>query len=149
MSKSAPDAKSRILLTDSYESIKKKIGGAVTDSIREVYWDEERKGVCNLITILAGCSRCSGLSPAPPTVDQERKDLEDAIDRCKGLDHAKLKALVIEAVEEKLKGPREEYARIRADPIYLEDILKEGAGVARTIAEKTLADVKRGLGLLP
>ena len=144
MSKSSPDPRSRILLTDSYETIRKKIAGAVTDSIREVYWDEERRGVCNLITILAGCSSASvNLSPKDDT-----KRLEEAVERCKGLDHAGLKSLVIEAVEERLKGSRAEYARIRSDTGYLESILKEGAMNARSVAGETLGSVKRGLGLI-
>jgi len=145
MSKSALDPRSRILLTDSTEAIKKKIGGAVTDSIREVYWDEERRGVCNLITILAGCSS-SGEYMCP---DEEAKRLHGAIERCKGMDHAGLKALVVEAVEEKLKGPRAEFARLRPETGYLESVLREGSEKAREVAEETLQSVRRGLGLLP
>jgi tryptophanyl-tRNA synthetase len=148
MSKSSPDPRSRILLTDSYETIRKKIGGAVTDSIREVYWDEERKGVCNLVTILAGCSSSSSTSLAALSPEEDTNRLEEAIKRCKGLDHARLKSLVIEAVEETLKGPRAEYARIRAEPDYLESVLKEGANTARSVAEGTSETIKRGLGLL-
>jgi len=145
MSKSSPDPRSRILLTDTYDDIRKKIAGAVTDSIREVYWDEERRGVCNLITILAGCSlNLVSLSP-----EEDSKRLDDAIDTCKGLDHARLKALVIEAVEERVKGPRSEYTRIRSDVGYLNSILKEGAMNAQSVAEETLGSVKQGLGLLP
>jgi tryptophanyl-tRNA synthetase len=145
MSKSAPDPKSRILLTDSTEAIRKKIASAVTDSIREVYWDEERRGVCNLITILTGCSS----NPDYMCPEEDSKRLEATIERCKGLDHAGLKALVVDAVEERLKGPRAEYARIRSETGYLKDVLREGAEAARKVAGNTLRDVRRGLGMLP
>jgi len=144
MSKSSPDTRSRILLTDTSEMIRKKISSAVTDSIREVYWEEERRGVCNLISILAGCESSTGGT----TPEEDARGLEETKERCKGLDHASLKALVIEAVEQRLKGPRAEYARVRSETGYLEKVLKEGALVAQDVAEETLRTVKRGLGML-
>ena len=55
MSKSAPDANSRILLTDTPEQIQSKFKRAVTDSEPMLTYDpENRPAVSNLISILSG-----------------------------------------------------------------------------------------------
>lgn len=52
MSKSDPDPKSRILLTDPPEQILEKLKKAVTDFTSAVYYDSTtRPGVSNLISI--------------------------------------------------------------------------------------------------
>jgi tryptophanyl-tRNA synthetase len=54
MSKSDPDVKSRILVTDSPDVIRRKVRGAITDSGTGVEYDIEKKpGVSNLLDILA------------------------------------------------------------------------------------------------
>lgn len=54
MSKSDPDPKSRICLTDSPDEIALKIRKSVTDFTSEISYDmEERPGVSNLINILS------------------------------------------------------------------------------------------------
>ena len=58
MSKSNPDVRSRILLTDSYSQIRSKLRGAVTDSITGISYNPvpvNRPGISNPLTILAAC----------------------------------------------------------------------------------------------
>lgn len=53
MSKSHPDANSRILITDSADTIRTKMKGALTDSIEGIsYNPQTRPGVSNLVDIL-------------------------------------------------------------------------------------------------
>jgi tryptophanyl-tRNA synthetase len=89
MSKSAVDPNSRILLTDPYETIVKRIRSAVTDSISGITFDPVgRPGTSNLLTIL---SACTGEAPAV------------LAERYAGSNHGALKKDVAEAVEEALR----------------------------------------------
>lgn len=75
MSKSDPDPKSRICLTDSPDSIVKVIKKAVTDFTSEVTYDPElRPGVANLISIHSFVTN---------------KSVEDICEEAKGFDTAK------------------------------------------------------------
>jgi tryptophanyl-tRNA synthetase len=57
MSKFAADPSSRILLTDSYETIVKRIRSAVTDTISGITFDPvECPETSNLLTILSACT---------------------------------------------------------------------------------------------
>ena len=56
MSKSDPNVKAFVSLTDPDDVIAKKIKSAVTDSEARVYYSEEKKGIANLMTIYACCT---------------------------------------------------------------------------------------------
>jgi tryptophanyl-tRNA synthetase len=57
MFKSAVDPNSRILLTDPYEIIAKRIRSAMTDSISGITFDPvARPGTSNLLTTLFACT---------------------------------------------------------------------------------------------
>ncbi|EMD34299.1 hypothetical protein CERSUDRAFT_117177 [Gelatoporia subvermispora B] len=134
MSKSAPDANSRILLTDSTSTVKKKIRSAVTDSITGITYDPQtRPGTANLITILAACTGEDTLAVAARYAD-------------KG--HGALKAGVADAVEEVLKGPRAEFERLKGERGYLDMVAREGTERAREISEETLRGVRARVGLV-
>ncbi|KAF8352212.1 hypothetical protein F5887DRAFT_1277883 [Amanita rubescens] len=134
MSKSAPDIRSRILLSDDASKIKAKIQAAVTDSIQGVTYDpESRPGTSNLLTILAACT------------DEEP---ETVASRYESKGHGQLKADVYEALEEMLKGPRAAFEMIRRDTEYLEKVARMGAGKAREKSELTMREVKIKLGLV-
>ena len=135
MSKSAVDENSRILLTDDTATIRKKIRGAVTDSIPGITYDPiSRPGTSNLITLLAGC-----LS----------EDVVAVAERYRDKNHGTLKNDVFEAVEETVKGPRTEFRLLRSDPKYLQTVAEEGALRARSISSKTIREVRNLLGLNP
>lgn len=54
MSKSSPDEKSKILLTDTPESASKKIMAATTDSVGEIHFDwDNQPGITSLLQILS------------------------------------------------------------------------------------------------
>lgn len=133
MSKSAPDANSRILLTDSYEEIKAKIRISVTDSIPGITHDPiNRPGTSNLLTILSACLG---------------EEVSLTAERYREKNHGVLKADVVEALAEMLKGPRDEILRLRKDEGYLKGVVDEGARKAREISEKTMVEVRAKVGL--
>ncbi|KAF4604341.1 Tryptophan--tRNA ligase, mitochondrial [Pleurotus pulmonarius] len=133
MSKSAPDVQSRILLTDSHTQIKAKIRSAVTDSVPGITYDPEtRPGTSNLLTILGACTNREGSDVAADYLN-------------KG--HGELKADVAEAIEGLLRGPRNEFERLREERGYLDDVAKDGAERARALSEVTILEVRRRIGL--
>jgi tryptophanyl-tRNA synthetase len=133
MSKSAPDSKSRILLTDTTSQIFKKVAGAQTDSDPSVTYDPiSRPGLANLLTIFAACNETTP---------------EDLAQEYDGFGFARLKRDVAEAVDAFLSGPREHYARLKDETGYLEEVAQRGAEKAKEISGKTMAEVRRRVGL--
>ncbi|EIN07975.1 tryptophanyl-tRNA synthetase [Punctularia strigosozonata HHB-11173 SS5] len=133
MSKSAPDPKSRILLTDTTSEISKKIAGAQTDSDPSVTYDPvSRPGLANLLTIFAACTETSP---------------EDLARKYDGSSFAKLKKDAAEAVNAFLSGPRAEFAKLKDETGYLDEIARTGAEKARDISGKTMSEVRRRVGL--
>jgi len=134
MSKSSPDFQSRILLTDTSSQIKAKIRGAVTDATIGVTYDPEtRPGAANLLTILAACAD---------------EDVREVAKRYHDKGHGQLKADVTEAVEEMMKGPREEFERLKGETEYIISVSKAGAAKAREFSETTLREVRERVGLI-
>lgn len=67
MSKSAPNPKSRVVLSDSTEDVVLKIRKAVTDSDTHISYDSIRRpGISNLLRILHECNRLAATASAPP-----------------------------------------------------------------------------------
>lgn len=133
MSKSDPDPKSAIYLTDSPKQVLEKIKKGITDFTSEVTYDpENRPGVANLITIH---SLASGMSP------------EALCESAKEIDTGKYKFKVAEALIEHLNPIREKIEDYLKHPEFLEQILSEGGEKASFIAEATLAEVKEKVGL--
>ena len=132
MSKSAPNAFSRISLLDDAAKVKKSIMRATTDSEGSVRFDPENKpGVSNLLTIY---SVFSGIAIA---------DLEKQYD---GQGYGALKKDLVEVVQQNLEPIQKRYNEIRNSQ-ELVNILRDGAERAEIIAEKTLARVKDRFGL--
>ncbi|KAI0255328.1 hypothetical protein BJV78DRAFT_1179212, partial [Lactifluus subvellereus] len=132
MSKSAVDPNSRILLTDSYETIVKRVRSAVTDSVSGITFDPvKRPGTSNLLTIL---SACTGNAPAV------------LADRYSASNHGALKQDVMEAVEA-LHKPREEFVRLREDKAFLAQVARDGAEKAREHSDRTMKDIRKRVGL--
>lgn len=113
----------------------KKIKSAVTDTGREVVFDEDDKpGVSNLLTILSACT------------GKEVSELQDAY---AGKGYGDFKADVAEAVVELFRPVRARYAELSADPAYLDEVLAQGHAKAKVVAEATMAAVRERVGLLP
>jgi len=123
-----------VLVLDEPEVIRKKLGGAVTDSGREVRRAPDKAGITNLIDVYA-VSR--GSDPAAVEAEFE------------GAGYGDFKKAVAEAVVEYLDPVRERYAELRPDEAALEAILAAGAEKARAIAAPVVAEVRERMGFGP
>jgi tryptophanyl-tRNA synthetase len=133
MSKSAVDPNSRILLTDSHNTIAKRIRGGCHGFHPGITFDPvNRPGTSNLLTIL---SACTGETPMV------------LAGRYEGSNHGVLKKDVVEAVEETLRRPRAEFARLLEDQAFLSGVAREGAEKAREYSDRTMKEVRRRVGL--
>lgn len=162
MSKSSPDANSRILLTDTLPEIQAKIQKAVTDSIEGVSYDPiGRPGVSNLLRILGGCRgvlKVQSMShPSSRYIDDAqgatKEDMGDGDTYLHTLasqyPHIKqLKFDVTHAVDQLLSFPRAQYHKIREDRAYLMEVAKEGANKARESSERVMEGVRERVGLI-
>lgn len=134
MSKSHMDSRSRIILTDSPEDIRKKVKVALTDSEAMITYDPSRRpGVSNLIEII---SHLDGT-----TCDQVALNYQ----------HSSLRALkehVSDLISTHLQPIREKYHSLMSDKTgYLNNVAEQGAGAARANAEITMKQVREALGL--
>jgi len=135
MSKSATSLAGVIELLDTPEANIKKIKSAVTDTGREVTFDEEQKaGISNLLSIF---SAITGRSIPSIEADYAGKGYGD------------FKKDVAEVVTDSLKPIREAALNYLKDEGALLEILRIGAQRADAVASQTLADVYQALGLLP
>jgi tryptophanyl-tRNA synthetase len=123
-----------VLVLDEPETIRRKVGSAVTDSGREVVRSPDKAGITNLIDILA-VARGS---------DQDEVEHE-----FEGSGYGDFKKAVAEAVVELLAPVRERYEELRPDEAELERVLAAGAEKARVIAAPTVAEVRDRMGIGP
>ncbi|CAG7563727.1 unnamed protein product [Fusarium equiseti] len=136
MSKSHKSEKSRILITDSPEDIKAKIGSAKTDSIPGITYDQgERPGISNLLDILSIFDA------------QSRKGVELA-EQYKDISPKQLKEMVTDAVVGGLDGIRNRYLELlnKGDE-YLDSVERIGAQKAQKSADDTMQIVRDAMGL--
>jgi tryptophanyl-tRNA synthetase len=138
MSKSAPNPKSRILITDSSSTITKKLRVALTDSTEGVTYDpSNRPGVSNLIEIAFNLdgSNQGAASPA-----EYAKEFE-------GLSLKALKDKVAEVVDGHLAPIRAKFEEIvSGDGKIIEEASQIGAEKARKSAESTMQAVRHAVG---
>ncbi|KAM0720988.1 hypothetical protein Q7P37_003273 [Cladosporium fusiforme] len=137
MSKSHPNPKSRILLTDGEDAIKSKVKAAVTDSVEGITYDSEaRPGVSNLIDLLYHTSAEDGYE----SQEALARDLE-------GVSLRALKEKTAESIESQVRPVRERYNEIIGDRATMDAAAAEGAEKANKSANATLRKVKRAVGL--
>lgn len=137
MSKSAPNHRSRILITASPDEIRSRIKGAVTDSTNSVTYDaNERPGVANLLELWSQC-------------DPDRRSPKVLAVACEGMGLGDLKKSVGDAIVKELEGVRERYEEIldRGGGQWVEQIQREGAEKARANADETMRMVRDVVGL--
>ena len=132
MSKSAARPTSSVQLVDPPEAIAKKIRSAVTDSGREVKAGEDKPALTNLLTIY------SLLDGAP---------VSEIESRFEGSGYGDFKGKLAELVVEKLEPIRTRYHELMSDTGELESLLKQGADKAAQVADATLAEARRKVGL--
>lgn len=131
MSKSDPNPSSRILLTDEPEAIVRKVKTAVTDSGREVAFDWEAKpGISNLLELF---SFFTG------------RKIDDLVAEYGDAGYGAFKGAVAEAIVEGLTPIRQAYKRL--DDGEVARLMERGALDARSRAEKSMAEVRRVVGL--
>lgn len=134
MSKSDENENAYISILEKPETIVKKFKRAVTDSGSEVRFAEDKAGISNLMSII---SSFTGKSYA---------EIENEF---AGKGYGDFKNYVGELVAEGLRPIREEYERLIADKVYLEDCYKKGAEQASYLANRTLEKVYKKLGFIP
>jgi tryptophanyl-tRNA synthetase len=134
MSKSAASNTGVIDILDSTDVNVKKIKSAVTDTGKEVRFDErEKPGISNLLTIH---SALSGRSIA---------DIESEF---VGRGYGDFKGAVAEVVTSYFAPVREKTNALLEDEAPLMRILNEGSEKARAVASQTLAKAYSALGLV-
>ncbi len=124
-----------VYILDPPDVIARKFRSAVTDSGREIRRAQDKRGISNLIEILAVAR---GIAP---------EEVEGEYASEPG--YARFKEDVGLAVSEYLGPIREAYEAIRPDGSGLESILREGARKAQAIAAKTVETAADRMGLGP
>ena len=133
MSKTSSSPTGIIELLDDPKINIRKIKSAVTDSGREIIFDEVGKpGVANLLTILSALTGT---------------DIVTLIDQFAGRGYGDLKGAVADAVTAFAAPFRERTLQLMEDRTELEAILSRGAERAREVARLTLNDVYTKVGL--
>jgi tryptophanyl-tRNA synthetase len=137
MSKSDKNPKSRVLITDSRETVRRKMKKALTDSIEGVSYDREaRPGVSNLVDLLYHFDDATTGSP---------KDLANDL---KTLSMQALKEKAADTVDMGIRDIREKYEELMGgDEQRLIEIAQEGASRAEAIAEETMKRVRSAMGM--
>ena len=133
MSKSDESEISRINLEDAPEVIKKKVMKAKTDSQSEIFYDEQRPEIYNLLNIFATFS-----DKAPADIAKEYQTAG----------YGKFKGDLAEIVVEKLRPIQDNIARFKQDRGFILNILKQGKENAAQIADKTRQEVFNLIGLI-
>lgn len=140
MSKSAPNHRSRILLTATDDEIRSRIRGAVTDRLGNhvTYDPASRPGVANLVELWARC-------------DPQGRQPGELVDSLGGSGTLKdLKDNVAEAIIRELRGVRERCNEVlyRDGGRWLDEVQARGAEKARASAEETMRMVRDVVGLV-
>lgn len=125
---------SYIALFDSDDEIRRKIKTAVTDSGKEIKYDEKNKpAISNLLTIYHLFSE---------------KPIKEIEKNYSGKGYAEFKKDLAEVIIKHLKPLREKRQKIAKNPAYIKDILEQGRKKTQKIASQTMEEVKRKAGLI-
>lgn len=130
---SKTDPKGCIDLFDSQNDIKKKVMSALTDTESEIKYDPKRKpGVSNLLTIYS-------LFSNEPIKSLEKRFAD------KG--YGDFKKSLAEILIKELKPFRDKKDELSQRDVYVEEILKSGTAKAKSMAQLTMQNVRRNMGL--
>jgi tryptophanyl-tRNA synthetase len=133
MSKSANSMAGVIELLEPADSIMKKFKSAVTDTGKEIKFAADKAGISNLISIYSALTN---------------KTIAEVENEFAGKGYGDFKTQVAQVVIETFNPIRERTNQLLADKGELVKILKSGADKANAVANKTLSDVYRSLGLV-
>ncbi|GAA2505621.1 tryptophan--tRNA ligase [Winogradskya humida] len=134
MSKSASSPGGIIELLEEPARSAKKIKSAVTDTGREILYDEVNKpGISNLLTIYAALTG---------------RTIDELLEQYDGHGYGDLKKDLAEIVVEFVKPIQERTRAYLEDPAHLDKILAIGADKARAVSAVTLAQAYQNIGFL-
>jgi len=134
MSKSAENPYNYLALTDKPSLIKEKIKKAVTDSGKEIVYDlKNKKGISNLLTIYSLLSEKS--------IKQLEKEYQ-------GKGYVEFKKDLAEVIINFLSPFQKEFKKLQKNQRYVKKVLKEGSQRARFIAQATMEEVRKKVGLI-
>lgn len=133
MSKSDPNPKGTVYLTDEPSVIMKKFKSAVTDSEMSVHYAEGKDGINNLMTIYS--------SVTGRTFEQIEAEFS-------GRGYGDFKKAVGEAVVAELAPIQEKFNQYIAEKDYLRDCQRIGAERALMVSQRTLDKAMKKIGFL-
>jgi tryptophanyl-tRNA synthetase len=136
MSKSDPNDSSRINVLDPPDVIRDKVKKCKTDSLQGIEWDNpERPEATNLLNIYLAV--------------QPDRTKEDIMEEVKDMSWGEFKPVLAEAIVAHLEPIQKRYAEVRKDDEYLNNVLREGAEAANSIASRTLQATRVAMGFTP
>lgn len=133
MSKSDPNPKGTVYLTDEPSVIMKKFKSAVTDSETSVHFGEGKDGINNLMTIYSAVTGDS--------FDKIESDFA-------GKGYGDFKKAVGEAVVAELEPVQKRYNEYMQDKTYLKEQWTKGADLAQKVSQRTLDKAMKKIGFL-
>jgi tryptophanyl-tRNA synthetase len=133
MSKSDPNPKGTVYLTDEPSVIMKKFKSAVTDSEMSVRYAQGKDGINNLMTIYSAVTGDS--------IETIEHDFS-------GKGYGDFKKAVGEAVVAELEPLQKRYGEYMQDKAYLSDCWTKGADFASRVAARTLNKAMKKIGFV-
>jgi len=133
MSKSDENPNGPISMIEDPDIIMSKVKRSVTDSIGVIGYNDEQKGIKNLINIYSSITG---------------ESVGDIVNRYEGKGYGDFKKDVAEVIIEGLRPVREKYHELLDNKDYLEQIYTNGAEKARRKAGKTVNKVYRKVGFV-
>jgi len=132
MSKS-DGGKGCIELFEDPQSIRKKIMGAVTDTGKSIKYSKAKKpGISNLLTIYSSFREIS--------VQEAEREL-------KGKSYSQFKKELADLIISSLEPLREKRKELESREVYVREILSQGAKRAKIMAQSTVDEVKKKMGI--
>lgn len=133
MSKSDPNPRGTIYLTDEPSVIMKKFKSAVTDSEMSVRYADGKDGINNLMTIYSAVTG---------------KDYQAIEDEFRGRGYGDFKTAVGEAVVVELEPVQKKFNELMQDKAYLQECWTNGADFASRLSQRTLDKAMKKIGFL-
>ncbi len=133
MSKSDPNPKGTVYLTDEPNVIMKKFKSAVTDSEMSVRYADGKDGINNLMTIYSAVTG---------------KDYQAIEDEFAGKGYGDFKKAVGEAVVAELEPVQKKYKELMNDKAYLQECWTKGGEFAQRLSQRTLDKTMKKIGFL-
>ncbi len=121
-----------IYLSDTDAEIERKIKKAMTDTIGIVNYNDEQKGIKNLLTIQSIV---------------EKTSIEDLVKKYENSDYKTFKDDVAHSVVKEIQPIRNKIEELKKDKVYLEEVRANGAYKASKMAHKTVRKMKKKIGL--